>query len=142
MERTIIEINGIKMEVDMSTAKRIDEFKIGDNIKVLKDNKIKYGAIVNFANFKELPTIEIAIFSNDYWGSKIEFLYYNKESTDIEILPCTEDDFEIAKSGIVQSMNVEIEKKQHELDELLGKRDWFVGQYGKFFKIEEETINA
>ena len=34
--KRIIEINGIKLEVDLTTAKRIDEFKVGDNVKVLR----------------------------------------------------------------------------------------------------------
>ena len=31
-----IEINGVKLEIDLRTAKRVDTFKIGDNVKVLK----------------------------------------------------------------------------------------------------------
>ena len=33
--KRIIEINGIKMEVDLRNAKRIDTFKVGDPVKVL-----------------------------------------------------------------------------------------------------------
>ena len=74
MDKRIIEINGIKMEVDLSTAKRVDEFKVGDAVKVLRDKKVLSGAIVEFVNFRELPTIKVAVFSTDYWGSKIEFI--------------------------------------------------------------------
>jgi len=35
MSKQIIEINGVKLEVDLSTAKRIDEFRVGDTVKVL-----------------------------------------------------------------------------------------------------------
>ena len=34
MSKQIIEINGVKLEVDLSTAKRIDEFRVGDTVKV------------------------------------------------------------------------------------------------------------
>lgn len=34
-ERRIVEINGVKIEVDMRTAKRVDSFRVGDNVKVL-----------------------------------------------------------------------------------------------------------
>ena len=34
-EKRIIEVNGIKMEVDLRNAKRIDQFKVGDSVKVL-----------------------------------------------------------------------------------------------------------
>lgn len=33
--KKIVEINGIKMEVDMRHAKTIDTYKIGDRVKVL-----------------------------------------------------------------------------------------------------------
>ena len=35
MEKQIVEINGVKFEVDMSSAKIISEYKIGDKINVL-----------------------------------------------------------------------------------------------------------
>ena len=34
-EKRLVEINGIKMEVDMRSARRVDTFKVGDNVKVL-----------------------------------------------------------------------------------------------------------
>ena len=46
-----IEINGIKLEVDLRTAKRIDQFKVGDNVKVLKKNG---------GNFQGVPVTDIA----------------------------------------------------------------------------------
>jgi len=134
MEKRIIEINGIKMEIDMSTAKRVDEFKVGDNIKVLQNKQIKQGVIVDFVNFKELPTIQIAIFSTDYWGSKIDFIHYNAKTEDIEIMPCAKLDLELEKNNVVEKLNNEIQKKSDEMSELVAKRDWFVKYYGKYFE--------
>ena len=34
-EKKIVEVNGIKLEVSLTTDKRIDEYKIGDNVKIL-----------------------------------------------------------------------------------------------------------
>ena len=31
----VIEINGIKVEVDLRTAKQINQYKVGDNVKLL-----------------------------------------------------------------------------------------------------------
>ena len=36
--KKIVEVNGIKLEVDMRYAKRIDEFRVGDTVKVLDVN--------------------------------------------------------------------------------------------------------
>ena len=55
--KRIIEINGVKLEVDMSTAKKIDEYRVGDNVKVLKKDysgnyDVLAGVIVEFVNLK------------------------------------------------------------------------------------------
>ena len=34
-EKRIIEIDGMKVEVDLRHAKRVDTFKVGDNVKIL-----------------------------------------------------------------------------------------------------------
>ena len=79
--KRIIEIDGVKVEVDLRTAKRVDSFKVGDNIKILDkeyDNyKVKPGIIVDFAEFQELPTIVIAVFEEGSWSSvpNISFIY-------------------------------------------------------------------
>jgi hypothetical protein len=135
--KRIIEINGIKLEVDMSTAKRIDEFKVGDNIKVLKDARdVMPGVIVDFVNFKELPTIQIAVFKQDYWGTQIEFINYNSRTEGIEIMPCSEHELRLEKCRVIDKFNLEIEKKQSEVDELIQKRDWFVKHFAKYFTAQ------
>jgi hypothetical protein len=135
--KRIIEINGIKLEVDMSTAKRIDEFKVGDNIKVLKDaTDVMPGVIVDFVNFKELPTIQIAVFKQDYWGTQIEFINYNSRTEGIEIMPCSEHELRLEKCRVIDKFNLEIEKKQSEVDELIQKRDWFVKHFAKYFTAQ------
>jgi hypothetical protein len=136
--RRVIEINGIKMEVDLSTAKRIDEFKVGDNIKVLKKNGSNYdvlaGVIIQFVNFKELPTIQIAVFKQDYWGSKIEFINFNEQTQDVEIALCSEHELRLEKNSVIDKFNNEINKKQGEVDDLKAKRDWFVEYFAKYFE--------
>ena len=65
-----IEINGVKLEVDLRTCRRIDTFKVGDNVKILKKQYNEYrvysGVIVDFVNFKERPAIVVAYFDHDY----------------------------------------------------------------------------
>jgi len=62
-EKRIIEINGIKMEVDLRTAKRIDTFKVGDPVKILdctySTPQIYAGVIVGFAEFNKHAAIEV-----------------------------------------------------------------------------------
>jgi hypothetical protein len=141
MDKRVIEINGIKLDVDMSTAKRIDEFKIGDNVKVLRKNynnnfDVLAGVIVEFVNFKELPTIVIAVFKQDYHGTMLEFVNFNSKTEDIEISLCSDHELKLEKCRVVDKFNLEIERKKAELDELTGKRDWFVKHFEKYFTNE------
>jgi hypothetical protein len=145
MENTkrIIEINGIKLEVDLSTAKRIDEFRVGDNVKVLKKSGDSYdvlaGVIVEFVNFKELPTMIIAVFKQDYWGTKLEFINFNSLTKDFEITLCCEHELKLEKCRVIDKFNQEIEKKQSEVDELTNKRDYFVKYFAKYFEENKDA---
>lgn len=94
MENKIIEVNGVKMELDARTAKvqEIQKFKIGDSVLLLiqedygqKKTKALPGIIVEFANFINNPTIVVAYITDDY-SPQIKRAYINKESVDLHIV--------------------------------------------------------
>ena len=63
--KRVVEIGGVKLEVDLRHARVIENFKIGDTVKVLLKKygdsyESHLGVIVGFDNFKERPTIVIA----------------------------------------------------------------------------------
>lgn len=136
-EKKIIEINGVKLEVDMRYAKRIDEFKVGDTVKVLDNrndrNELKSGVITDFANFKELPTIMVAVYKNgDYWTRPtIEFIPYNAETEGIEIVGVSAEEIIVSRETVVQKFDDDIAKKRDELNDLIIKRDTFIKYFGK-----------
>lgn len=140
-EKRTVTINGIKFEVDMRTAVRVDQFQVGDNIKILDKTysgaTIKEGVIVDFLNFKELPTIQVAYFDNSYSGAEIKFLNINEETKDYEILPSNPHEFGIEKNKVVEKMQLEIQNKLNAADEMKHKLDWFLKFYGKYFEHEE-----
>ncbi len=137
-----IEINGVKVVVDMRTVKKIDTYRVGDNVKVLKKSYDKYniysGVIVDFVNFKELPAIVVAYFNQDYSGTSILFETITKETKDIEIAPCLPHELSINKNRVIDKFNYEIEQQQHKVDELKAKRDYFLENFGKFFEEEKK----
>ena len=139
--KRVIEINGIKLEVDLTTAKRIDEFKVGDNVKVLQkggnDYNVLPGVIVEFVNFKELPTMIIATFKQDFWGSRLDFINFNAQTKDVEITLCSEHELKLEKCRVVDKFNIEIEKKKSEMEELINKRDYFEKYFQKYFVAED-----
>ena len=121
--KKVIEVNGVKLEVDLRYAKKIEHFKIGDKVKLLittKDyqdnitNKICPGVIVNFEEFKSLPTIVIAYLSKDY-DPDLEFAYINSDSTKYEVISASDDELPIKKEWVVEKLDTAIRKKEIEL---------------------------
>ena len=135
-EKRVIEINGVKLEVDLRNARRIDEFRVGDNVKVLDTrsgkNEVRSGVITDFANFKDLPTIIVAMYkAGDYWTKPtIEFIYFNSDTEGIEIVGVSAEEIIVSKDTIVQRFDDEIIKKKDELQDLIIKRDTFVKYFG------------
>lgn len=142
-DKRTVEINGIKFEVDMRTATRVDQFKVGDNIKILDKsykNEIMDGVIVDFLNFKDLPTIQVAYFSTGLFETTIRFININEETDkNYEILPSNPHELKFEKNKVVEKIKNEIDKKQEEANELQNKLDWFEKFYGKYFEKEDKN---
>ncbi len=108
-------------------------------VKVLKkgysnDYDVLAGVITEFVNFKELPTMIVAVFKQDYSGCHLEFINYNAKTEGVEITPCCEHELKLEKCRVVDKFNQEIEKKKAEMDELTAKRDYFEKYFQKYFK--------
>lgn len=140
MESTkrIIEIGGVKMEIDLREAKVIENYKVGDYVKVLikgySDWKSYVGNIIGFDNFENHPTIIIAYLENEYSQATIKFIHYNSETKDTELTSLNEWDIPLTKSSVLELFNKEITKKEQELAELKNKEQIFERLFGKFFE--------
>ena len=137
MEKRIVEINGIKMEIDLSQCKVIENYKVGDQVKVLKKDYSDYksypGVIIGFDDFKNLPTIIVAYLVISYSEAKVEFCYFNAQSKDIELCMANALDKLIDKSRALDLLNKEIIKKETELQELHGKKVYFLQNFNMYF---------
>lgn len=137
--KRIIEINGVKLEVDLRQARRIDEFKVGDNVKVLDrryschESEIRPGVIVDFANFKELPTLVIAMFKagSYYENPGIELIDYNAKTENIEIMGTTADELALTGESVLARFDAAIQEQQDKLDLLKMKREIFMKYFAK-----------
>ena len=143
-DKRIIEINGIKMEVDLRTAKTIEHYAVGDRVKVLKKTYSSnydshLGVIVGFDDFKESPTMVIAILDAQYNKAEIKFEYFNKHSEDIQIAPVNEWDIPYTKGDIVEKLNQAIEKAKDEVKKAESQRDAFVKMFGKYFEKSDSN---
>jgi len=136
-QKRIIEVNGIKMEIDLRTAKRVDEFKVGDAVKLLAKDYQSYksypGVIVGFDQFKLRPTIIVAYIKKDYASTKLEFAYINSETPDFEIAPIQEFETKVSWREIQEDFDKKIKDKAMEVEKLKAEKEWFNGSYEKWF---------
>ncbi len=135
----IIEINGVKMEVDLRTAKTVESYKVGDSVKILlKEYSDKYkshiGVIIGFDAFEKLPTIIIAYLVISYNETELKFAYLNRESKDIEICAVNEHDISAEKSSIIEMFDGQTAKAQAKVDELKSKKEYFLTHFSKHFE--------
>lgn len=137
-QKRMIEINGIKMEVDLRSVKKIEEYRVGDFVKVLikeySEYKVHAGMIVAFDEFKKLPTIVVAYLSDKSWESPLNFVYLNAQTKDIEICHHCNLDLGVSRDDIETRFDREIIKKERELSEIKQKKDYFVRMFGKYFE--------
>lgn len=141
-QKRIVEINGIKIEVDLRTAKRVDQFKVGDGVKVLvKEYGDRYeshfGMIVGFDEFKSMPTIIVAYLKPSSWESPLKFAYINSKSTDIEIVAHDPNDIGVEKADVMESFDRELNKKKQELTDIERKKNYFENMFGRYFEAQE-----
>ena len=145
-ETTIIELNGVKLEVDLRTAKRVDTMRVGDRVRLLEkstysgDVTVHHGIIAGFEPFPSAPTIIVAYLKTAYKETTIEFVYLNtasEESKRWEVVPSIDNDLPVNKEDVVASINRKIEGKMAEIQDLERQRDYFLREFGKYFPSKD-----
>lgn len=144
-QTTIIEVNGVKLEVDLRSAKRIDELKVGSRVKCLTKDysgmKTCPGVIVGFEPFPSLPTIVVAYLDIGYGSPGLKFKTFNSEAKDLEVIADLDNNaLEIDREEALAYFDREIAKKDMELKEATAKRAFFVAHFGRYFA--DQTTDA
>jgi hypothetical protein len=138
-QTTIIEVNGVKLEVDLRSAKRIDQLTIGSRVKCLLKTydsfKTVPGVVVGFEPFEKRPTIVVAYLETDYSTAALKFQSFNCDTKDFEIIADLDNNaLEIDKAGIIAKMDREYTKKEAELQELADRKAFFLAHFGRYFQ--------
>lgn len=140
-ETTIVEINGVKMEVDLRHAKIVHEnIKVGTKVKLLVKNDysgatVYAGVVVGFEPFATLPTIIVAYISDGYNDTGLKFAHVNAKSADkYDIVPSIDDELPIKKDDVLAQFDRKIESKQAELATLEAQRDYFLRHFNRYFQ--------
>lgn len=139
----VIEINGVKLEVDMRHARRIDTLRVGSRVKVLvklyDGFKVYPGVVVGFDAFDKLPTINVAYITGAY-NAALTFLGINANTKDTEIVAATDDDhLELSRDDVLSQFDRAITAEELKLAELRQTREFFLRRFGEYFK---ETVTA
>lgn len=145
--KTIIEVNGVKLEVDLRHAKRVDELRVGDRVKVLKkgysDYAVYAGTVIGFEPFKQLPTIIVAYVRTGYADFGVEFVHFNAQSKDVEIVKAVDDDsIDIEKAHVIAQLDSAIMKKMEEAEELRRKKAYFLDHFHAYWEPVETAEKA
>src|SRR5262245_47643432 len=133
-ETTIVEINGVKMEMDLRRATIVhQEIKVGSRVKLLEKSSygtpsVHAGIVVGFDNFQTLPTITVAYIKTGYGSeSPLKFAYINSKSTENwEMVPSQDEDLPVAKNIVLEQMDRSIETKRAEIETLERQRTYFL----------------
>ncbi len=138
--KRIIEIDGVKLEIDLREAKQVDKFRVGQSVKVLVEeyeNKFESypGAIIGFDNFKNRPTIVVAYLKAGYSGAEVEYAYICEgQKKKVEIVPVSDEEISFDKGRIIDLLNREIETKEQEYKDAKAKKAYFLKHFDKMFK--------
>ena len=147
MTKKIIEINGVKMEVDLRHATQIhNEIKIGSKVKILRkqhgSHDIFHGVVCGFENFKDLPTIEVC-YLNDSWSeTEIVFASINSQTAEkYEIVPAVDWSPMVKKQDLINKFDDKILKLNNEIKVIQDKKSFCEKYFKKFIEevATEET---
>jgi hypothetical protein len=144
----IIEINGVKLEADLRQAKRIDSIRVGSRVKVLTKEystwKVSHGVVIGFEPFSSLPTIIVAVAEVTYSNAKINFVYYNAESKEVELVVAHDDDVAaLDQNDFLRQVDREIAKKEAEIKELQDRKAYFLDKFRCYWsEAEKATADA
>jgi hypothetical protein len=139
--KRIVEINGVKLEVDLRTAKVIDTFKVGDPVRVYhpkndyRSAEIRPGVIVGFCEFSKSPAIEIMELKSDYSGIVFENVVIAEEiNNGLQIAAYDKYEGLISRADVVTKFDRLIQQKELELSDLKLKKKYFIDDFAKAFE--------
>lgn len=140
-ETTIVEINGVKMEVDLRHAKIVHEnIRVGSKVKVLEKSTytgatVYAGVVVGFEPFTDLPTIIVAYMKEGYTDAGLHFAYINAKSAEKwDMVPSMDDELPLVKGDVLARFDRDADKKRAELADIEAKRDFFLRHFNRYFE--------
>lgn len=151
-EKTIIEVNGVRLEVDMRYARRIEEIRIGSPVKLLYKGgysgpKVYPGIVIGFEPFRDLPTILVAYIEDDFSKAEVKIASINAKNEQFDMVAAVDPDFAVDRMAIIKRFDRQIELKRREIETIEEQRNYFETNFRAFWtavaappKPEPETV--
>lgn len=137
--KRIIEIDGVKLEVDLRTAKVVDQYKIGDSVKLLKKNYSSYdiypAVIIGFVDFKSKPCIELLYMRPN--GELNFYVFHGTEegqAPEAEIAPFNKYECLFQKEDILNKLDKKVNEAEESLRDAKQKKKAFIDNFAKVFE--------
>lgn len=159
----------------MSDRLRVEDLRVGTNVQVLLKHQdevydILPGVVIELLRFESLPTAVIAVYEKSGRQINIEFVRYNAQSTDIEILLHSDSVPYLSKYAVIESLEQTIDRyisdlkdyeheykrslevvrdkyepgiasRRSDVAELHAKLRWFKNHFAEFFRDTCEEEN-
>jgi hypothetical protein len=139
--KRIVEINGVKVEIDLRNAKVIEHYKVGDPVRVYhpksdyRGAEIRAGVIVGFCEFEKTPAIEILELEDSYNSITFKSVVVSGElNNDLQIAPYDRYEGLISQANVVTRFDRQIQQKELELSDLKLKKKYFIDDFAKAFQ--------
>jgi hypothetical protein len=144
MDKTIIEVAGVKLEVDLRTARRVETLRVGSRVKLLikpgyGDTKVYPGVVIGFEPFPTQPAILVAYMELDYAGAKIVTRAISAETKDLEMVASIDDEL-FDRDEILKKFDKQIETKRREMNDLVEQRDYFESNFSAYWQPVELKV--
>ena len=135
----VIEINGVKLEVDMRYAKRVETLAVGSRVKVLVKGygdsfNVYPGVLIGFEPFLKLPTLVVAYLKIEYNNATLQFLSYNTLTKDTEVIAAesNSEGLELNRNDVIGKMDRDIAKKEADVEEAKRQKEYFLAQFATY----------
>lgn len=139
--RRVVEIRGVKFEVDTREAVMVHDLKVGDRVSVLLKRygdtyDVHHGVVVGFEPFQTLPTIIVAYLVSTFDSGEIKLLPFNEKSADTEVVKSV-DDVLFDKADALRVLDRKIEQAEQALAMANRHREYFLDHFGRYWAESE-----
>lgn len=128
--KRIIEVGGVKVEVDLREATQVNQYHVGDRVKILVESyggstEVYDGVILDFYDFKSLPSIQVGYLKHD----EFVIVTVNSKSEKLQLAPCGPT-WKVDVAEGVNRLNRKLTEAKNRVEVLEQQRKLFIAHFG------------